>query len=386
MIDQWIERAEREGAEGMLKAVREYREMVLASAGGGHKQWVADAEDRVERSGAGAFTWDDAGYATLRVGERVYSAGRFDTPTLGELYGALCGSNSIAIKNRLGRSSPRLFVLEGVSPATDIGALQAFAPPDTLFQVASQFNCLEAPDACLVKVQAYLRDPTQGPRAAVSCFPGALLRHYAAPRRDGSRFVQIEDGEQIQLLEAVCPEGVARVENGYLMDQNISDPVQFLKLLDSEFEHLRIGLHRGLSVVLGYAWDGAVAPGTVISQAFTSALAGGGYSRGVLTREWTQALCLRLQRAAQLGTLLGAAYAGAKRAVLTLIGGGVFGNPPGLIWSSIVWAVDELERLGIGLDVIVNGRNLGVHVPMGTLVRDAEARGGVVVRVAHRDE
>lgn len=382
MIDTLIERAEQGGPEAMLEALDEYLHKVLASAGLGNKNLVYEAEEGVEKSMGSAFEWDEEGHATLRVGERSYAAGRFETPSLAELYNALGHPQS-----RHRRGSPRLFVLEGVSPATDIGALQAFAPPDTLFQVASQFNCLEAPDACLVKVQAYLRDPTQGPRAAVSCFPGALLRHYAAPREDGARFIQQEDGEQIQLLGALCPEGVARVENGYLMDQNIADPVEFLRLLDNQFEHIRVGLHRGLEVVLGYAWEGGVpgAPHTRIAQAFTSTLAGGGYSEGRLNREWTHAICLRLQRAAQLGTLLGAAHCGAKRAVLTLIGGGVFANPLPLIWESILWAVDELERLGIELDIVVNGRNLGLHLPWQTLLSDTEARGGVAIHVGKRE-
>src|SRR3989442_929187 len=81
---------------------------------------------------------------------------------------------------------------------------QAPAPPGSLFQVASQFNCLESPGEFVVPVAEYFNDPTQGPRASISAFPGTLVRHYAAPAPDGSRFVQTNDGPQLNLLEGVC--------------------------------------------------------------------------------------------------------------------------------------------------------------------------------------
>jgi len=377
MIDELLERA-LSGGGAAAELLRAHRAAVVASAGGGSRRWVAEAEEAAARDPSSAFAFGADGHATLAVGPRRYAAGRFETPALKELRAA-------AIAAR--RAGPlRVFVLDGASPVTDIGALQAFAPPDTLFQVASQFNCLEAPDACIVPVSDYLHDPTQGPRAAVSCFPGALLRHHAAPGPGGARFTQIEDGAQVNLLEAVCAPGVARVQNGYLMDQNIDDPVQFARWLDERFDDLRVGLHTGLEVVLGYAWDGSVpgAPQLRIAQALTSTLAGGGYSAGRLDAAWFDAVCVRLQRAAQLGTLLGAVAAGAKRAVLTLIGGGVFGNRVPLIWEAILWAADEVARTGAGLDVVVNGRNLGRHVPWEALLRDTVARGGTAIETEAR--
>ncbi len=375
MIDELLDRALTGGAAAAAELLRAHRMMVLVSASRGERQWVTEAEQVVARDPSSAFSFDAGGHATLDAGPRTYAAGRFETPPIH----ALRAAAAAAAARRPGPL--RLFVLDGSSPTTDIGALQAFAPPDTLFQVASQFNCLEAPDACIVRVEDYLHDPTQGPRAAISCFPGALLRHYAAPGPDGARFTQIEDGAQVNLIEAVCAPGVARVQNGYLMDQNIDDPVEFARRLDDRFEDLRIGLHTGLEVVLGYAWEGGVpdGPDLRITQAFTSTLAGGGYSAGRLDPEGFHAICARLQRAAQLGTLLGAVAAGARWAVLTLIGGGVFGNPVPLIWESILWAADEVARTGAALDVVVNGRNLGRHVPWQALLRDTEARGGTVI-------
>lgn len=373
MFDELFEEGLRKGLEATRELLAAKNALVKASAKKTDRRIAVEAEQTVQENPSGAFTWDHAGNATLHVGSRTFAAGRFATPTIGSL------KAEVGRAGRRGRM--RLFVLDGSAPLTDIGALQAFAPPNTLFQVASQLNCLEAPDACIVPVAKYFHDPTQGPRAAMSCFPGALLRHYAAPREDGTRFVQVENGEQINLLEAVCAEGVARVENGYLMDQNIPNPQQFISWLESRADFLRIGIHTGIEVVFGYAWDGAVpnAPQHRVSQALTSTLAAGGYSRGQLTPGQFTTVIKALQHAAQLGTLLGAAASGAERVVLTLIGGGVFGNPVGLIWEAICAAVDEAGTLGANLDVYVNGRNLGKDVPWAKLSADTEARGGAVL-------
>jgi hypothetical protein len=370
MLAELLERSVAQGPAAAAELLREHTRVVLASARSGGLGRIADAEEFVTRDPAAAFAFDAAGRASLRVGERTFAAGRFTTPTIGAL------KTAVARAGQPGRV--RLFVLDGATPATDIGALQAFAGEATMFQVASQFYCLEAPGPEVVRVRDYLHDPTQGPRAAISCFPGTLLRHYAAPG-DGGRFVQTNEGRQIELLAAVCEPGVARVRGGYLLDRNIAEPIVFAELLERRFDEIMVGIHEELEVVFGYAWDGRVAPGVRVSQAFTSTLAAGGYSDGRLARTDFFRICERLQRAAQLGTILGAAATGARRVVMTLIGGGVFGNPTEVIWEAIAWAADEAARLGAALDVVVNGRNLGQQVDRARLVADTQRRGGAVI-------
>ena len=70
-----------------------------------------------------------------------------------------------------------------------------------------------------------------------------------------------------------------------------------------------------------------------------------------------------------------------KTAVLTLIGGGVFGNRIRLIWETILWAVDEAAVTCAALDVVVNGRNLARFVPWQQLLSDTEARRGTAISV-----
>jgi uncharacterized protein (DUF697 family) len=351
----------------------------LASRGAGDPGQVARAEADVAADPARAIRFDAGGAATVTAAGRSYHGGRFEAVRLCELQ-----SRALAARARAGRPEARrrLWIFDGASPATDIGALQAAAPPRSMFQVASQFNCLEAPGAFVTHVAEYLHDPTQGPRAAVSAFPAALVRHYAAPGDDGARFVQRSDGRQIDLLADVCDPGVAQVRNGYLRSSDIAQPAAFARALEDRFEAICVGVHDGAEVVLGADWTGGVtgAPHRTIAQVLTSTIAGGMY--GSLDQDAAAgAIYRQLQRAAYLGTLLAAAALGKRRVVLTLIGGGVFANPIDAIRDAMLWAADRIAAyLHADLSIIVNSRTLSQELPLRDLQTAAQARGGDLIR------
>jgi hypothetical protein len=349
---------------------------------------LRELEAATSRDPAAAFRFDAEGRATLLAANRRYQAGRFETPSLGELRArvkarSFAGAEAPERTGLLGRvlrkvlpqeeRGLRFFVLEGSDPLTDIGTLQATAPSGTLFQVASQFNCLESPGPYLTPIEEYTDDPTQGPRASVSAFPGTFLRHYAAPDPRGGRLTQ-RGSAQINLLADAFAPSLAEVESGYLMTSAIRDPQKLAATLEQNFETIRVGVHSGVEVVFGYDWGGPVEGFQEISQVLTSTMALGGYSEQ--GGEEITAICRQLLRAAYLGTLLAALDLGAPAAVLTLIGGGVFGNPIPLIWDSILWAYEELKPLSASLDVIVNGRALSAYVPKEELQGAVKARGG----------
>ena len=274
----------------------------------------------------------------------------------------------------------RLWGLEGVSPATDIGSLQATTGPGTLFQVASQCNCLESPGPYVTPVAHSFRDPTQGPRASISAYPGPLLRHDAAPGSAGTRFVQTSNGPQLNLRDAVCVPGVAQVRSGDLTAAGITDPAAFAKTLADRFEDLCVGVHEDVPVLLGYNWDGGVGGDRRIGQVFPSTFAGAGDSTPAPSEAGNRRVCTALLRAAYLGTRLAAAALRRSTVVLTLIGGGVFGNPVPLIWDSIGWAIGEVEpSVSAGMEVVVNGRTLADHMPLEDILPAVRARGGVVI-------
>ncbi len=333
-------------------------------------------EAAVARDVERAFVWGDDGTARLTAAGRSDRAGRFAIPTIGEL--------EARVRRRGKNGRVTLSVLLGAHPLTDVGALQAMAGPGTLFQVASQFNCLEAPGPHLVPIADYVDDNTQGPRAAVSAFPGTFLRHYAAPAYDGARFTQTST-RQINLLADALPPEVAVVHGGYLRAGPTTDPHALQRTLEAGFDRIRVGVHDQVDVVLGGNWGGPVAadPPT-IAQVCTSTMALGGYSRAA--GDAFDGACSVLLRAAYFGTLLAALDLGKQAVVLTLIGGGAFGNSLRSIWDALVWAVDQAAHLAPSdLVVVLNARVMGSDVPRGDVADAVSARNGAIVDARSED-
>jgi hypothetical protein len=320
---------------------------------------VHQVEQTLSANPSDYFQYDSNQCAILNVDGHQWAAGNFETLSVGELKARAQKKRSQGKTSRT-----RLFVLDGASPATDIGTLQCTSSEGTLFQVASQFNCLESPGPFITSVSKYFHDQTQGPRASISAFPGTLLRHYQAPRTDGMKFTQQEGTNQIDLLSNVCSTKLS--QNGYFSGEGISNAEAVAAALESNFNEICVGVHNNVQVVRGYDWDGHVdnSETKLIAQVFTSTAAGGCYgAEEALGRTAFPRVCRQLLRAAYLGTLLAAICSERNRVVLTLIGGGVFSNPLGLIWDSIEWALDEvMPFLPWELDVFVNGYNLGQSV------------------------
>ena len=335
------------------------------AAGRADRTLVAKAERVVARDPQSAFTFDSAGYATLKAAGHEWPAGHFETVSIGKLRARVSGPRTGA---RI-----RLHGLVGASPFTDVGYLQARSGDDTLFQVASQFNCLESPGPYVTEVSNYFHDPTQGPRASVAAFPAALLRHYMAPDADGGRFVQRTDGRQIDLLAQACGQPVCR--NGYFTGEGL-DRGAIAKDLEENFDEIGTGVHDGAPVVYGANWDGAVEGSVAVSQVFTSTVAGGSYGgQGILGPHF-DGISRRLLYAAYLGTLLAAVSLRRRRVVLTLIGGGVFSNPLATILEAIETAFDEIQPLAANdLDVFINGHS---SLAAGAALEITRNRGGVV--------
>ena len=338
---------------------------------GAARALLETVEREVARAPDGCFRFAEDGEATLDAAGRSFRAGRFETPSIGELRARA------AARSRSGGGRLILSVLHGAHRRSDIGTLQATAAPGTLFQVASQFNCLEAPGPHIVPIRDYVHDNTQGPRASVSAFPGTFLRHYRAPAADGTRFVQT-DGRCINLLADVFETSVAEVRAGYLRASQVREMGALASALVERFDRVRVGVHAGVEVVFGHDWSGPVPRSPqVIAQVFTSTIALGGYGHD----DGDPALATarrRLLRAAYLGTLLAAVELACDTVVLTMIGGGVFANPHRDIWDAIHWALAEVEPLAGGTkQVIVNTRE-----PVADEDRaQVRARGGTFVEL-----
>jgi hypothetical protein len=387
MLQTLLTLAARPAAEHELReAVAEHVRALQACAGRGDCAQVARVEAAVQANPRGAFLFDASGHATLATAGGTWQAGHFETPSIAELR-----QRAQARRPGPAPGPARVWAFDGASPATDVGGLQATAGEGALFQVASQFNCLESPGPFITPVAHYFSDPTQGPRASVSAFPATLLRHYAAPGRGGERFVQQTAGPQIDLLADVFEPGRSPVVSGYLLGPGAMGPAGLVSALVDGFDRIRVGAHDGAQVVLGYDWDGAVENSEErrITQVFTSTVAGGGYGARVALGTAFEPACCQTLRAAYLGTLLAAVALGRTPVLLTLIGGGVFGNPVAVIWDAIVWAFDEVRPLLTGpFDVVLNGYNLSALLErsgasLDPILADVRARGGAVLRFNH---
>ena len=306
-----------------------------------------------------------------------WGTGTLEMPTLGTLraqpislggagrgfINVLCGANDLS--------------------KVDVGYLQAHPENQgALFQVASNFNGLELMNKhdsrAMSEVGNYVFDRTQGPFASISAAPGLLLRHYYPfwqADTSPQTWRQVYDGRQVQLLERL---GYA-VTNGYL-DLRAQDLESQISLDDFQVAH-----HRDVQVTFGQVKGSeheVVTHPQNVSQVFTATADLAQTNRFLYQDhpEQVKALVKNLLRGAYEGTLRAAVTSGVKRVYLTLIGGGVFANPP-------AWIVDVLEeQLDLitesGLSVVVNTyRGIGDRQAFDRLIALARKTGGDLLLV-----
>lgn len=217
----------------------------------------------------------------------------------------------------------------------DTSALQFNAKPNTLFQVASNFNCLENPKANYNVFNGYfitnqMTDITQGPSASGGAAFGAILR-------------LIKHKEQpINLLSDVpIEQNNGKVE----YRKNMSIPE-----FDSDL--IRVGLHRDTRACFLRSDEFKYNPaGPKINQVFTSTC--------ICDTTQPNKLSKVLLEAAYEATYLSAIFTKAPEVVLTMIGGGVFNNNNGLIIDAMMKAHNKYSPYLVK-DCIVK---LPIYVP-----------------------
>lgn len=237
-----------------------------------------------------------------------------------------------------------------------------------LFQVASQFNMLEmvAPDVTPEDgVTRYQFDRTQGPACAIAAGAATIYRNYfvsvgggigqtASHQLDGLADLGRSLSERLdtpvsslwsmQNGYALCTEpGLAAV--GRLLagaDEQEIDPLRAA---------LRIGLHHDVEVT-----DRGHETPTIVSQAFCSALPVA-YSR-ISPAAWAGFATLVLE-AAYEATMLAAALNAQRGAsnivLLTLLGGGAFGNADAWIYAALRRALTLAAHLPLDVRIVSYG-------------------------------
>ena len=246
---------------------------------------------------------------------------------------------------------------------------------EAVFQVASQFNCLEMVGPNVTPshgITKYIFDATQGPACALSCSSALFYRNYlvkvkAKENNPTNEKEAIERGQlktQINLLEDV---GVYLdnesnnywvIRNGYCLTGKRMDELNN-KLADNNLvEEVK------KKVIIGIHWDTEVngIPNHKsidilnkqrVCQVFCSTLA---MSYDLLLKSRNSEFCKTILEAMYEATLAAAgilAYLKQKRikVFLTAVGGGVFGNPPEYIRNAIQKSIEK-HRI-VPLDVFL---------------------------------
>ena len=280
-------------------------------------------------------------------GETLWRAGRFECPTVAELRRRLAEQQHVA------EESLPITVADGV----DIGRLQASLTTEdrALVQVASNFNALEVPSRGVPPdygglVTGYATDSTQGPAASFGVPAASLLRaHFpffdgAAPASSWGQTAE----RQVELLGELreeygrCVNGKATLRRGDGAPGE--DAAAAVAALSGR---IRVGWHVDAEVV----FDRGPSRGTLallpegerplVDQVLSAAVNLNdplNAPRSDAERETTRRLVAAALSAAYEGAYLAAALRGNRLLLLTLVGGGVFGNDEAAILDAIAEA------------------------------------------------
>ncbi|MFT4538540.1 MAG: hypothetical protein ACI841_003815 [Planctomycetota bacterium] len=307
-----------------------------------------------------------------RVNDRSFRIGEFSTPRLEDLRakGRATGSRGV----------PRI-THEAVDDVLELHAQQQNR--GALFQVASQFNCLEFSHPGVTPeegVTGYVYDLTQGPACSLASAAGTVFRNYFAPVRGSQGQTWDNQIDNLEDLSAALgrPDEYWSVRNGYTSStpQRLAALRHALEGRDREqlLGQLRIGIQYEVGVdFIDRFTQVDSESGAVVSQAFCSAISCS-YTN-LDNHEWEPLARLVLD-ATYEATLWAAAVNAARehgtnKVWLTFIGGGVFGNDFEWIADAIGRAIGQVS--GIDLDIrIAHYRNINSELEV--MITEAVAR------------
>jgi hypothetical protein len=231
--------------------------------------------------------------------------------------------------------------------------------------VASQFNLLEMVSETVTPedgVTGYQHDLTQGPACAIAAGAATVYRNYFAPvgdRLGQTRGRQLDGFADLgaalaQAIDQPAP-SVWTMLNGYAMFTRdgvdaISQHLDALgpHALEALRQRLRIGVHWDVEVT-----DAEASPGPQVSQAFCSALPVSYNNRsGTRGANWAPLAGLVLEAAYEAtmwASVINAQRGASRTVLLTMLGGGAFGNDEAWIRTAMRRAIGEVE--GFGLDI-----------------------------------
>jgi hypothetical protein len=211
-----------------------------------------------------------------------------------------------------------------------------------VFQVASQFNCLEMKEPGARPengVTGYYNDATQGPACALACPAATVYRNYLVNDGRGQcGSHQIDGLSLVGRLVQNSKEKYWKMQNGYCLPLDSGSIGRLSKRIASS---AALGAEVCSSVQVGIHWDTEVKGGSHrVCQVFCSAVPVA-YAKSTKSTDWADFACVILD-AAYEATLAVAACLSKERGArvkvyLTTVGGGAFGNRS-------LWIVSALEK------------------------------------------
>ena len=233
---------------------------------------------------------------------------------------------------------------------------------NAVFQVASQFNCLEMINENITPergVTRYAYDLTQGPICSIAAGAATIFRNYYVDtngQEGQTKLNQLNTLKGItKFLEKVIGIdyiNLIEVKNGYAFITE--DKLELINeyLLNNEKESIKelleIGLHSGIEVTQNFQTDKIL-----VTQAFCSALPVS-YNLNINDKELWKPFASLILEAAYEATLLAAVknknYT--NKVFLTLLGGGVFGNNESWIINAIKSSLKNTENYGLDIKIV----------------------------------
>jgi hypothetical protein len=231
-----------------------------------------------------------------------------------------------------------------------------------IFQVASQFNCLEMKDPTISPkdgIAIYTNDKTQGPACALVCPAATVYRNYLVEHdgNTGQYPTQIDNLSGVGQIVKNDTNKYWTMNNGYALPTSSSKFAELARRFTTETnlakeaeDALRVGIHWGTSLNPRHNRN------HIVCQVFASALPCA-YDRTTPPKDWEPFARLVL-RAAYDATLAAAAIRACIEPVervncyLTSLGGHAFGNDRKWICDAIKDSLDKYESYPIDVFLV----------------------------------
>lgn len=306
------------------------------------KELMNNANNNLERSKiidellTHTIIYDDKS-GMLNTPNGLYRAGWFVTPTVEEI-------KELVSRLDINPGKPEIKII----PRLDVGLAHTQSEPYEIFQGASQFNALEMisqDNTPYEGIENYINDRTQGPRTALICAPGTIIRNYWVTKQYGGQF---------NALEKL---GLSHL-NGYLVWG--TNPREILNKLNPDSIMIPCMLYTQVNGILISDKIQRYISDKLVHQIYSSAVPINTYRNGgnlddqyniatkIITAEYIGVIGMGLILHI-FDKTAGRTSSNKPKINITLIGGGIFNVPIDIIINSLKTAINTFKNYDFDL-------------------------------------